>query len=102
MAKPPGPLEGIGQESFQNRTLADGVGDATDPVDLAGDHISTLEEAGGIHSHPHSGGGAGDKDGARRQRHALRELTDDVADIEEHLVRHAVLPQISVDKASDG
>ena len=54
MAKPPGPLEGIGQESFQNRTLADGVGDATDPVDLAGDHISALEEAGGIHSHPHS------------------------------------------------
>ena len=36
------------------------------------------------------------------QRHALRELTDDVADIEEHLVRHAVLPQLSVDKASDG
>ena len=102
MAKPPGPLEGIGQESFQNRTLADGVGDATDPVDLAGDHISALEEAGGIHSHPHSGGGAGDEDGARRQRHALRELTDDVADIEEHLVRHAVLPQLSVDKASDG
>ena len=56
----------------------------------------------GIHSHPHSGGGAGDEDGARRQRHALRELTDDVADIEEHLVRHAVLPQLSVDKASDG
>ena len=50
----------------------------------------------------HSGGGAGDEDGARRQRHALRELTDDVADIEEHLVRHAVLPQLSVDKASDG
>ena len=46
--------------------------------------------------------GAGDEDGARRQRHALRELTDDVADIEEHLVRHAVLPQLSVDKASDG
>ena len=45
---------------------------------------------------------AGDEDGARRQRHALRELTDDVADIEEHLVRHAVLPQLSVDKASDG
>ncbi len=42
-----GPFEGIGQESFQNRTLADGVGDATDPVDLAGDHISALEEAGG-------------------------------------------------------
>ena len=97
MAKPPGPLEGIGQESFQNRTLADGVGDATDPVDLAGDHISALEEA-----HPPSGGGAGDEDGARRQRHALRELTDDVAEIEEHLVRHAVLPQLSVDKASDG
>ena len=32
----------------------------------------------------------------------VRELTDDVADIEEHLVRHAVLPQLSVDKASDG
>lgn len=46
MAKPPGPLEGIGQESFQNRTLADGVGDATDPVDLAGDHISALGEQG--------------------------------------------------------
>ena len=30
------------------------------------------------------------------------QLTDDVADIEEHLVRHAVLPQLSVDKASDG
>ena len=31
------------------------------------------------------------------------DLTDgDVADIEEHLVRHAVLPQLSVDKASDG
>ena len=49
-----------------------------------------------------SGTPAGDEDGARRQRHALRELTDDVADIEEHLVRHAVLPQLSVDKASDG
>ena len=49
------------------------VGDATDPVDLAGDHISALEEAGGIHSHPHSGGGAGDEDGARRQRHVWKD-----------------------------
>ena len=47
-------IEAIGFR--KNRTLADGVGDATDPVDLAGDHISALEEAGGIHSHPHSGG----------------------------------------------
>ena len=101
MAKPPGPLEGIGQESFQNRTLADGVGDATDPS-ISQVTTSPRLRKQGIHSHPHSGRGAGDEDGARQRVMPCEELTDDVADIEEHLVRHAVLPRLSVDKASDG